>query len=60
MLGGKFTGLTIVNNGKAESWGISSDNVDVAWLVSSRKISYNYKGDEESFSISHRLNPLNF
>lgn len=60
MLGGKFTGLTIVNNGKAESWGISSDNVDVAWLVSSRKISYKYNGNEESFSISHRLNSLNF
>lgn len=60
MLGGKFTGLTIVNNGKGESWGISSDNVDVAWLVSSRKISYNYAGNQESFSISHRLNPLNF
>jgi len=60
MLGGKFTGLTIVNNGKAESWGISSDNVEVAWLVSSRRINFNYEGNQESFSISHSLDPLKF
>jgi len=60
MLGGKFTGLTIVNNNKAESWGISSDNVEFAWLVSSRRISYNYDGNQESFSISHSLDPLKF
>ena len=53
MLGGKFTGLTIVNNDRAESWGISSDNIDVAWLVSSSKINFGYQGDEDLFSISH-------
>ena len=53
MLGGKFTGLTIVSNDRAESWGISSDNIDVAWLVSSSKINFDYQGDEDLFSISH-------
>ena len=57
MLGGKFTGLTIVNNDKAESWGISSDNIEVSWLVSSSRISFSYQGDNDLFSISHTINP---
>ena len=57
MLGGKFTGLTIVNNDKAESWGISSDNIEVSWLVSSSRIRFSYQDDEDSFSINHTKNP---
>ena len=54
MIGGKFTGLTIVKNGEAQSWGIATDNIDVAWLVSSKRIQYYYVDNMDSFSIIHK------
>lgn len=56
MIGGKFTGLTIVKNNVGQTWGIAGDNIDVSWLVSSRRINFSYQNDNEEFSIIHELN----
>ncbi len=54
MVGGQFTGLTIVKNNQCQSWGISSDNIDVSWLVSSHRITFVYQFDNDEFSIIHK------
>ena len=56
MIGGKFTGLTIVKNNRGETWGIAGDNIDVSWLVSSRRIKFSHQNDNEEFSIIHEPN----
>ena len=56
MIGGKFTGLTIVKNNVGQTWGIAGDNIDVSWLVSSRRINFSYQNDNEEFSIIHEPN----
>ena len=53
MINGIFTNLCIVVNGKVEPWGISSDFVELGWIVSSKKLEFSYADDHESFSIKH-------
>ena len=53
MIGGKFTGLTIVKDNIGQEWGISGDNIVDAWLVSSKKISLEHNYNEDIFSINH-------
>lgn len=69
MIGGQFTGLTIVKDKNSQSWGISENNIDVAWLVSSSRIEFSYQDDNDYFSIIHKgkkedyllgVNNLNF
>lgn len=55
---GKFIGLNIVKNNKTESWGISEDNIEGSWIISSKRIRVDYKKSEESFSIIHNKDPF--
>lgn len=54
MKGGKLFGLNIFKNNVSQNWGINGNNIDVAWLISSKRIEFIYKKDEESFNIIHR------
>lgn len=56
MINGTFSKLCIVVNNQAKEWGISSNYIDVAWLVSSRRIEFGHNADHESFSIRHYEN----
>ena len=56
MINGTFSKLCIVVNNQVKEWGISSNYIDVAWLVSSRRIEFGYNADHESFSIRHYEN----
>ena len=53
MMGGEFNELNIVKNNINQFWGIYEKNIDVAWVVSPKKIKYNLEKNRESFSISH-------
>jgi len=53
MIGREFNGLNIVKNNKNELWGIDGDNIDISWLVSSKRIKFNYKDDKDVFWIIH-------
>ena len=46
MIDGKFKDLKIVKDNEEQNWGIDSDNIDVSWLVSSRRITFKHKNDE--------------
>ena len=52
MLGGQFTGLTIVKNQNGRDWGIGLNEIEVAWRVSS-KIKVSYDGTTDIFDIKH-------
>ena len=54
MIGGEFNELKITKNEINELWGIQGDNIDVSWLVSSKRIEVNIQDDQESFSIEHK------
>ena len=54
MIDGKFKDLKIVKDNEEQNWGIDSDNIDVSWLVSSRRITFKHKNDNENFSIIHK------
>ena len=54
MLDGKFTGLAIVKNNNVQSWGISGDDIEYAWIVSSSKIEFSYQDGNDNFSINHK------
>ena len=53
MVGGKFTGLTIVRNGIGYPWGITLDDIDVAWKVSTKRIPFIYDESNDKFDIIH-------
>ena len=54
MIGGEFNKLKIVKNEINELWGIEGDNIDVSWLVSSKRIEVNIQDDQDTFSIKHK------
>ena len=47
-----------MKNNKNESWGISGDNIEDSWIISSKRIQVDYRESEESFSIIHSENPF--
>lgn len=53
MIGGQFTELTIVKNDIGLSWGIDSDDIDVAWQVSHKRIQFSYDDKTDRFDIRH-------
>jgi len=54
MIDGKFTGLSIVKNGSVKQWGISEEDIESAWMVSSSRINLTYNKSTDNFSIIHR------
>ena len=54
MKDGKFTGLTIVRDNNAQSWGISENDIEFAWKVSPSRIELDYTENSDSFSIIHK------
>ena len=57
MIDGKFTKLNIVKNNINETWGIPGDNIEVSWLISSKRINFSYDNEQDNFSIIHKKNP---
>ena len=53
MIGGQFTELTIIKNGFGRDWGLNTDDIDVAWKVSSQKIQISYDDRTDIFDIKH-------
>lgn len=53
MVGGQFTGLTIVKNDNGYPWGIAEDNIDVAWKVSTKRMHISYDDKTDVFDIAH-------
>ena len=56
LIDGKFTELKIIRNNITYPWGISENDVEVSWLVSSKRIKVTHSKYEETFSIIHRRN----
>ena len=55
MIGAQFTELTIVKNGSGKSWGINSDDIDVAWKVYSKRIPFSYDARTDKFDIKNSI-----
>ena len=56
MVGGQFTGLTIVRDDTNYPWGIAHFDIDVAWKVSTKRIHFSYDDVTDVFDIVHNEN----